>query len=162
VYLKGVTFVDRKPNIPQVVEPTVSNLAQAIFTVNRHAKTAPNPKQLYTLKHEALKKMLVEGKAKKVGLHFSQNPGNSQQRSDVLVACDQYTFHIPPTKTDFTDLPHLGKLDDHIRNPKASLSLNQAKLLLQSYTGIKDHTSPVPHGQKNYTKPVFKKLGESY
>jgi hypothetical protein len=162
VYLKGVTFVDRKPNIPQVVEPTVSNLAQAIFTVNRHAKTAPNPKQLYTLKHEALKKMLVEGKAKKVGLHFSQNPGNSQQRSDVLVACDQYTFHIPPTKTDFTDLPHLGKLDDHIRNPKASLSLNQAKLLLQSYTGIKNQTSPVPHGQKNYTKPVFKKLGESY
>jgi hypothetical protein len=160
--LKGVTIVDRKPKVPQVIEPTVSNLAQAIFTVNRHAKTAPNPKQLYTLKHEALKKMLVEGKAKKVGLHFSQNPGKSQQRSDVLVACDQYTFHIPPTKTDFADLPHLGKLDAHIRNPKATLSLTQAKLLLQAYTGIKEQD---PHGSnppKNYTKPVFKKLGESY
>jgi hypothetical protein len=160
--MKGVTIVDRKTKAPQVIEPTVSNLAQAIFTVNRHAKTAPNPKQLYTLKHEALKKMLVEGKAKKVGLHFSQNPGKSQQRSDVLVACDQYTFHIPPTKADFAELPHLGKLDDQIRNPKATLSLNQAKQLLQSYTGIKEHTSPLSNAQKNYTKPVFKKLGESY
>ncbi|WP_230496855.1 YkyB family protein [Pseudoneobacillus rhizosphaerae] len=160
--MKGVTIVDRKTKAPQVIEPTVSNLAQAIFTVNRHAKTAPNPKQLYTLKHEALKKMLVEGKAKKVGLHFSQNPGKSQQRSDVLVACDQYTFHIPPTKADFAELPHLGKLDDQIRNPKATLSLNQAKLLLQSYTGLKEHTSPLTNAQKSYTKPVFKKLGESY
>lgn len=154
--------MDRKTNIPHLIEPTTSNLSQAIFTVNRHAKTAPNPKQLYSLKHEALKKMLMEGKAKKVGLHFSQNPGNSQQRSDVLVACDQYTFHIPPTKTDFADLPHLGKLDDHIRNPKSTLSLNQAKQLLQTYTGIKEQNSPLSKSKKNYNKPVFKRLGESY
>lgn len=160
--MEGVTKVDRKMNIPQQIELTISNLSQAIFTVNRHAKTAPNPKQLYTLKHEALKKMLVEGKAKKVGLHFSQNPRNSQQRSDVLVVCDQYSFHIPPTKTDFASLPHLGKLDDHIRNPKSSLSLNQAKKLLQSYTGISEQEPPLTKSNKNYSKPVFKKLGESY
>lgn len=154
--------MDRKSKIPHQIELTISNLSQAIFTVNRHAKTAPNPKQLYTLKHEALKKMLKEGKAKKVGLHFSQNPGKSQQRSDVLVVCDEYSFHIPPTKTDFQDLPHLGKLDEHIRNPKSSLSLNQAKHLLQSYTGIKDQELHNTKPQKNYNKPVFKKLGESY
>lgn len=154
--------MDRKINVPYLLEPTLSNLSQAIFTVNRHAKTAPNPKPLYTLKHEALKKLLKEGKAKKIGLHFSQNPRNSQQRSDVLVACDQYTFHIPPTKTDFAELPHLGKLDEHIRNPKSALSLNQAKKLLQSYTGIQEPDPPTTKSRKPYNKPVFKKLGESY
>jgi hypothetical protein len=159
--MKGVKIVDRKISIPHLIEPTIRNLSQAIFTVNRHAKTAPNPKQLYTLKHEALKKMLNEGKAQKVGLHFSQNPGKSQQRSDVLVVCDEYSFHIPPTKTDFTDLPHLGNLDDHIRNPKSTLALNQAKQLLQAYTGFKEDP-PIGKSQKNYSKPVFKRLGESY
>lgn len=154
--------MDRKTNIPPKIELTISNLSQAIFTVNRHAKTAPNPKQLYTLKHEALKKLIKEGKAQKVGLHFSQNPRNSQQRSDVLVVCDQYSFHIPPTKTDFVDLPHLGKLDDDIRNPKSSLSLNQAKILLYSYTGMKEQDPPFTNTRKNYSKPVFKKLGETY
>jgi hypothetical protein len=167
--VKGDNIVDRKTKFPPPFEPdtsvelTTRNLSQAIFTVNRHAKTAPNPKQLYNLKHEALKKMLTEGKAKKVGLHFSQNPGNSQQRSDVLVACDQYTFHIPPTKADFLDLPHLGKLDDHVRNPKSTLSLNQAKQLLQAYTGINvETTTSQTKTKKTYTKPVFKRLGDSY
>lgn len=29
------------------IEPTAENIAKAIYTVNRHAKTAPNPKFLY-------------------------------------------------------------------------------------------------------------------
>ncbi|MGG5253127.1 YkyB family protein [Neobacillus sp. SM06] len=143
---------------------TIENLSQAIYIVNRHAKTAPNPKFLYKLKHEALKKLLKEGKAKKIGLHFSENPRNSQQQSDVLVACGKYTFHIPPSKHDFTELPHLGKLDSHVRNPKASLSLNMAKAILSSYTGLSD--CPPPPSNKNrhhtYQKPIFKKLGERY
>ncbi|KKK34375.1 hypothetical protein WQ57_22745 [Mesobacillus campisalis] len=142
--------------------PTIETLSQAIYIVNRHAKTAPNPKQLYQLKHEAIKKLLREGKAKKIGLHFSQNPRKSQQQSDVLVECAQYTFHIPPTKADFESLPHLGSLDHSVRNPKANLSLTQAKKLLMAYTGFKDD-QPQPGKKKSqYQKPVFKKLGESY
>ncbi|CAH2716519.1 hypothetical protein BACCIP111895_03706 [Neobacillus rhizosphaerae] len=144
---------------------TSENLAQAVFIVNRHAKTATNPKFLYKLKQESLKKLILEGKAKKVGLHFSENPRNSQQQSDVLVECGRYTFHIPPTKTDFHDLPHLGKLDGLVRNPKAALSLNTAKALLQSYTGLAEDDQPPTNKQKNqrtYQKPIFKKLGERY
>lgn len=144
------------------VGPTIENLSQAIYIVNRHAKTAPNPKFLYQLKHEALKKLLREGKAKKVGLHFSQNPKLSQQQSDVLIVCGNYSFHIPPTKTDFEDLPHLGRLDSAVRNPKASLSLTQAKKLLISYTGLSDRQNQQEKKKTNYQKPVFKKLGESY
>lgn len=143
---------------------TIENLAQAIFTVNRHAKTATNPKLLYKLKQETLKKLIEEGKARKIGLHFSENPRNSQQQSDVLVECGRYTFHIPPAKSDFLELPHFGKLDERVRNPKATLSLNSAKALLQLYTGISElDQTPTNHKKsKTYQKPVFKKLGERY
>jgi hypothetical protein len=97
-----------------------------------------------------------------VGLHFSQNPKLSQQQSDVLIVCGNYSFHIPPAKTDFEDLPHLGKLDNAVRNPKASLSLTQAKKLLISYTGLTDTPNQQEKKKANYQKPVFKKLGESY
>lgn len=144
------------------LQPTVENLAQAIFTVNRHAKTAPNPKFLYKLKQEALFKLINEGKAKKVGLHFSSNPRFSQQQSDVLVECGNYSFHLPPSKADFEHLPHLGKLNNHVRNPKATLSLNQAKKLLMSYTGLQENNHYPTNKKRQYEKPIFKKLGESY
>lgn len=155
--------MSRDRNQPHQLQQTVENLSQAIFTVNRHAKTAPNPKYLYRLKHETLKKLLSEGKAKKVGLHFSGNPKLSHQQSDVLVECGAYSFHIPPTKSDFEELPHLGKLDHFVRNPKAHLSLTQAKRLLQSYTGIEEQQPLQERPKKQqYQKPVFKKLGDSY
>jgi hypothetical protein len=58
----------------------------------------------------------------------------------------------------------LGKLDGSVRNPKSSISLNQAKGILQQYTGIVEMEQP-PANQRNnrpYQKPIFKKLGERY
>lgn len=144
------------------LSPTIENLSQAIFIVNRHAKTAPNPKFLYKLKHDALQKLLKEGKAKKMGLHFSNNPRFSQQQSDVLVVCGKYSFHLPPSKNDFEHLPHLGKLQENIRNPRAQLSLNEAKKLLSSYTGLKEDDNRNEPPKRKYEKPVFKRLGETY
>ncbi|WP_027408315.1 YkyB family protein [Anoxybacteroides tepidamans] len=140
------------------LEPTIDNLAKAIFTVNRHAKTALNPSFLYLLKKKAIEKLINEGKAKKVGLHFSPNPRNSQQQSDVLVSVGEYYFHIPPTKEDFATLPHLGALNSSYRNPVIRMPLSQAKALLQSYTGISE-TRKKPSA-KSYQKPIFKRLGE--
>jgi hypothetical protein len=149
---------------PAPLQPTIQNLSYAIFTVNRHAKTATDPKFLYLLKKKALEKMIQEGKALKVGLHFSEHPKYSQQQSDVLVRCGDYTFHIPPSKADFKQLPHLGKLDHSTRNPKCHMSLSQAKHLLQVYTGLKENQHPgqLPCSGKKTYKPVFKKLGESF
>jgi hypothetical protein len=148
------------------LEPTLENLSRAIFTVNRHAKTATNPKYLYLLKRKALEKLLAEGKAKKEGLHFSRNPKYSQQQSDVLVSAGDYYFHMPPSKEDFMNLPHLGHLKDTYRNPKTNMPLSQAKQLLQQYTGITDDSYSFKpssrHSKQKYQKPVFKKLGESY
>lgn len=153
--------MNRDRNQTPHLNPTIDNLSQAIFIVNRHAKTAPNPKFLYKLKHDALQKLLKEGKARKVGLHFSNNPRLSQQQSDVLVDCGKYSFHLPPSKSDFENLPHLGKLDNNVRNPRAYLSLSDAKKLLSQYTGLKEE-KPTPTKKKRYEKPVFKKLGENY
>ena len=145
------------------LQPSIPNLSHAIFTVNRHAKTATNPKFLYKLKKTALEKMIQEGKAQKIGLHFSDNPKYSKQQSDVLVQCGEYLFHIPPSKEDFGMLPHLGKLDRYTRNPKCHMSLNQAKQLLQAYTGLREiNNTHTIHRKPQPQRPVFKKLGESF
>lgn len=159
---KGATILNHQ-NTAHSENQTIDHLAQAIFIVNRHAKTAPNPKYLYRLKHEAIKKLLTEGKAKKLGLHFSQNPKFSQQQSDVLVKCGRYSFHIPPTKQDFRELPHLGKLDRFVRNPKTRLPLSEAKRLLEMFVGMKENKLPSKRKpQRKNQKPIFKPLGESY
>ena len=144
------------------LQPTVENLSKAVYTVNRHAKTAPNPKYLYLLKKRALQKLVKEGKGKKIGLHFSKNPRFSQQQSDVLISIGDYYFHMPPTKEDFEHLPHLGTLNQSYRNPKAQMSLTKAKHLLQEYVGMKEKPLVPNRQQPAYHKPVFKKLGESF
>jgi hypothetical protein len=113
----------------------INSLAQAIFIVNKHAKTAPEPKALYELKRLSINKLLKEGKAKKLGLHFSDNPRYSAQQSDVIVECGEYIFHLPPSREDLKTLPHLGKRSTSIRNPKAALSLSGAKNILYKYIG---------------------------
>ncbi|MDQ0217271.1 hypothetical protein ELQ35_07950 [Peribacillus cavernae] len=117
---------------------SVNFLAQAIFIVNKHAKTAPEPKYLYNLKRISLDKMLKEGKAQKKGLHFSDNPRFSAQQSDVIIQCGDFIFHLPPTRDDLKTLPHLGSRTAQVRNPKAALSLSKAKQILQEYVGKAD------------------------
>lgn len=137
---------------------SVNQLSQAIFTVNRHAKAATNPKYLYWLKKKALEKLIQEGKAHKEGLHFSKNPKLSQQQSDVLVRAGEYYFHIPPAKDDFQKLLHLGELNQMYRNPKAHMSLSFAKKLLQQYIGPeayeqeKKFSQPEPWYRRTYTR----------
>ncbi|MBM7694621.1 hypothetical protein JOC77_004096 [Peribacillus deserti] len=134
----------------------IQTLAQAIFVVNKHAKTALKPQSLYHLKQKALVQLMQEGKAKKVGLHFSDNPKYSRQQSDVIVECGDYVFHLPPTKEDKTSLPHLGNRLSEKRNPKAHLSLSKARNILQDYTGIKSTESETGRQQRTAKKRVQK------
>ena len=110
-------------------------IATAIYTVNRHAKTAIDKKPLYEFKKLAIDKMLAEDRAQKMGLHFVRNPRNSQQQSSVLIQCADYYFHMIPTKEDFKQLPHLGHLDDTYRNPIRKMNLKMAKQVLSDYIG---------------------------
>lgn len=114
---------------------SIRQLAIAIYTVNRHAKTAPDNRQLYALKKMAIDKLLSLGTAEKIGLHFVDNPKFSKQHSTVLVRCDEFLFHTIPEKEDFNTLPHLGQQDPTSRNPQERMSLKTARELLSNYAG---------------------------
>lgn len=115
----------------------IQDIAQALFSINRHAKTAPEPQHLYHIKKETIIKLLTENRALKVGLHFSDRPKHSNQHSTLLVSVDDYFFHIPPEKSDFKELKHLGALDQNYRNPRSKMSLSQAKQIVYRYIDYK-------------------------
>lgn len=114
--------------------PELRELAIAIYTVNRHAKTAPDNRPLYQLKKQSIDKLLQSGEAEKVGLHFVENPKFSKQHSTVLVRCGDFLFHTLPEKEDFAKLPHLGEQDMQFRNPQERMSLKAARDLLTAFT----------------------------
>ncbi|WP_347860725.1 YkyB family protein [Salimicrobium sp. PL1-032A] len=114
-------------------------IAESLFIVNRHAKTAPDPRQLYELKKQTVSKLLKEKKAKKIGLHYSNHPRLSQQHSNLLIEVSGYYFHVPAEKRDFNELEHLGEVDTSYRNPKPQRSLSKSKRTLHNYLG--HHTS---------------------
>ncbi|TMN23429.1 YkyB family protein [Lentibacillus cibarius] len=145
--------MNQKTHIP------LNELARALFTINRHAKTAPEPKHLYYIKKESINLLLKEKRAEKIGLHFSNHPKFSNQHSTLLVKVGDYFFHIPPTKEDFKELKHLGELDKHYRNPPARMSLSQAKKIIYRHI---DWKPPKQHSvmgknarSKNYKSACF-------
>ncbi|SDB87052.1 YkyB-like protein [Pelagirhabdus alkalitolerans] len=145
------------------MEYQVSEIARAIFIINRHAKTALNPKELYNMKKQAIDKLLTEQQAKKIGLHYSQKPKFSKQHSTVLVQVADYYFHVPPSKQDFKTVQHLGELDQTFRNPKTKMSLNQAKRVICQYLGIPyNNKKHKPHTHSNYTPSSLGKWNYSY
>src|SRR5699024_7618685 len=104
-----------------------------IYTINRHAKTAPEPQHLYHIKKKTIERLLKEKRAKKIGLHFSNRPKLSNQHSTLLVKVDDYYFHIPQRKKDFVTHKHLDELDQSYRNPQTKMSLSQAKKIVYKY-----------------------------
>lgn len=135
-------------------DASLKTLAQAVFTINRHAKTAPNPKHLYQIKKETINKLLEEKKARKVGLHFSNHPKLSNQHSTLLVQIDDYFFHVPPSKEDFKMLEHLGSLDENYRNPQTKMSLSLAKKIVYQYIDWKPEKKPQTR-QQRYTSSYY-------
>jgi hypothetical protein len=132
----------------------IHELAQALFTINRHAKTAPEPKHLYFIKKETINKLIREKRANKVGLHFSDHPKFSNQHSTLLVKVADYYFHIPPSKQDFKELEHLGSLDQNYRNPPTKMSLSKAKSIVYDYINWKPEKKQ-PIKQQRYTSSYY-------
>lgn len=135
-------------------QSTLSEIAKALYTVNRHAKTAPEPQHLYYIKKEAINRLLREKKAKKVGLHFSNRPKLSNQHSTLLVKVDNYYFHILPSKEDFEQLEHLGELDENYRNERARMSLSHAKRIIYNYIDWRPSKDHQPR-QRQYKSTYF-------
>ncbi|MRH41870.1 hypothetical protein GH741_04180 [Aquibacillus halophilus] len=153
---------------------STEHIAKALFIVNRHAKTALNPRYLYNMKKQAIHKLLQENSATKIGLHFSDHPKFSHQHSTLLVKVSNYYFHIPPTKQDFKTMEHLGNVDQNYRNPKPQMSLSQAKKILSRFLNWTypdpQHTEEkktyssyfTPSSLGQLTRPLSKKRGKRY
>ncbi|HLR07785.1 MAG TPA: YkyB family protein [Bacillota bacterium] len=148
-----------KENIP------IDELAKAIYTINRHAKTAPKPRHLYFIKKEAIDQLLREKRAEKIGLHFSNHPRLSNQYSTVLVKVGNYYFHIPPTKDDFRKMKHLGSLDYDYRNPQSKMPLSHAKQIIYQYINWKPQkkqsTRRKPYSSAYFTASSLGKIKRS-
>lgn len=138
---------------------SIRQLAIAIYTVNRHAKTAPDNKNLYELKKLTLDKLIQTGQAEKIGLHFVDTPKHSKQHSTTLVQCSDFLFHMIPERDDFNNLPHLGHQDQASRNPQERMSLRTAKTLLTNYIGIdsKEVTEKKPSPPKKTPRKMNNK-----
>lgn len=139
---------------------SMEDLARAIYTVNRHAKAAPEPQHLYHLKKSAIDKLLKEKKAKKIGLHFSANPKMSSQHSTLLIQVDHYYFHVPPTKEDFKQLKHLGDQDQDYRNPQTKMPLSEAKRLISKYIGWQPKRTETSSNASKYSSYTPSSLGK--
>ncbi|WP_102027518.1 YkyB family protein [Salirhabdus sp. Marseille-P4669] len=139
----------------------IKQIAEALSVVNRHAKAAPDPRHLYSIKQKAIHKLLKDKHAKKIGLHFSNHPKRSQQHSTLLIQVDEYYFHLPPNKEDLKELKHLGSLDDSYRNPKPQLNLRRAKQILYQYLGYKPEEENRGYAYNN-RKPSYNKSISSW
>lgn len=134
----------------------IREIAIAIYTVNRHAKTATDNKNLYQLKKASLEKLILAGNAKKIGLHFSKNTKYSKQHSTTLVQCKDFLFHTIPEKEDFKTLPHLGHQNHSSRNPQERMSLRTARNILNDYVGDVQPEKK-PQKQKNLRRTHHKR-----
>ncbi|WP_164669200.1 YkyB family protein [Virgibacillus doumboii] len=141
--------MDENQSIP------LSELAKALYTINRHAKTAPEPQHLYYIKKETINRLLREKRAKKIGLHFSNHPKFSNQHSTLLVKVDNYYFHVPPSKDDFKELKHLGELDENHRNPQTKMSLSHAKKIVYRYINWQPAKKPYKASKKKNRSSYF-------
>jgi hypothetical protein len=119
-------------------------IAQAIYSVNRHVKTATDKRELYDLKSKALTKLIKIGHAQKIWLEYSTQSKNAKQNTVVLVKVGIKTkgkphyFHMLPEKEDFLSLKHkqIVGVQELLRNPKSSLSLKMAKEILVKFIDV--------------------------
>lgn len=121
----------------------MESIKHALYSVNRHVKTAIDKHELYDLKNKTLQKLIKVGHAEKMWLEYSAHPGKSKQSTVVLVKVgiktqgDPHYFHTIPEKDDYQFLKHKGVVSTQdLRNPKSNMALNLAKKILLKFIGV--------------------------
>lgn len=131
---------------------TLELVAEAIFTVNHHAKTSSYPHaELYQMKSEILKALIRSGHARKVGLDVCAHPRTGEKRTLASVKVGNYYFHTTPTKNDLEYLPYIKQGRKHY-NPRNHMALELASYVIRTY--LKNQSSSPqnkPHGSSSIT-----------
>lgn len=134
-------------NMPTELTPLI--IAQSIHVINKRAKQVPDSNLLYQLKHTAIKKLIIENKAKKLYLHRFKcvqqlhNQINSSEGINkvfIVVFCENYYFHSPANKTDLDSL-RFEKLQRGVFNPSTKMKYFKAKRNIIAYLKTTDSFS---------------------
>jgi hypothetical protein len=107
-------------------------IAEAIYVINRHAKTTTDTERFYKLKRAALLKLLRENSAYVVGLQYHASRLSTTPRKYVLICCHNYFFHLVPTEYDLSSLPNVVR-NNYQRNRRVEISLETAIQIISSY-----------------------------
>lgn len=137
------SFINRKDYPTDSISRDIktNEIAQAIYVINRRAKVVPDSSVLYSLKHNAIMKLLSEQRATKLCVHrfkrVQQFHSIRDSKIDIntiftLVSCGEYIFHYPADPQDIKDLLFQQKIIG-IRNPHSEMSYSSAKRLLLQY-----------------------------
>jgi hypothetical protein len=139
----------------------ISQIAKALYTINRRTKIDKKAGKLYGLKKEVIEKLIQKGYAEKVGLQLFAYTANHPPSLTVLVEIyansKVYYFHTLPNANDLLDLPHIGINNPELRNPRSSMPLNRAKQVLAKFCGHKLPKQKKPIKMKKVHKgDIFK------
>lgn len=106
-----------------------SNIAEALYTINKSAKISRDTKngnytegnhsvvqrsktrqmKLYKLKDSVINKLLNKGKAKVLGFHKQKSQWNEGYHYLILIEFEGFTFHLPTAEVD--KLKELGEIE---------------------------------------------------
>lgn len=111
---------------------STEEIAGAIQVVNRYAKAALNPKQLYWLKKLSIQRLISEGRATVLGYHHFGGNDYIKQNPVLIIQCGEFRFHQNPQPGDLQKYEFLN--DQHnFKNPRVRMSLSLAREILSKY-----------------------------
>jgi hypothetical protein len=147
--------VEIKPRKVKLLEATDENLAEALYIINKSAKTSRDTKQsnyydrnfqivgaaktrqnkLYDLKDEAISKLLEENRINIVGYH-KQKAFDGDINYLMMLELKGFTFHIPISEQEIKDLKLLGDIGVISAEKTREVNVNfyEAEKLLKHYT----------------------------
>ncbi len=137
------------------IEPTLTNIAEALYVINKSAKISRDTKvnnyslnkhqvvagaktrqiQLYELKNAVIEKLLQEKKIFIIGYHKQQSNWKNGEIYLMLVKIEEFTFHLPVTKKDIQSYNYPGTIDkiSAVKTRKTHLKFHESKRMLEKY-----------------------------
>lgn len=138
------------------VEMTDSNIAEALYVINKSAKISRDTKvnnyykrnyslvsrsktrqnKLYDLKNDVIEKLLSEGKMVTLGYHTQNSHAEIAEINFLLLHQFMgYTFHEPCSKEYTAELNYLGEIEkiSSEMTRKTTLKFNESANLLERY-----------------------------
>lgn len=137
------------------IDPTIENLSQALYVINKSAKVSRDTKNenyqrrrhgivsaakkrqehLYSLKDATLNKLLKEKLANVKGYHKQKSSYNDEYNYLILIEFGDFTFHKPSFPGQVENLVELGEVNkiSSEKTFKAKINFFESEKLLEKY-----------------------------